>query len=186
MKNDCITYHVNKDDQIIFISDEWQTFADENKAHDLTNSHVGNHSIYDFICNGETRHIYESVFSRCRVAKKTILIHFRCDAPDTRRFMEMTLSPLPDGGISIESCILREEKRATVNLLDRDTVRTNEILTLCSWCKKVRLEDQTWVEVEEAVENLKLFDKTELPRLSHGACDICFKEQLELLRKDNV
>ena len=179
----CITYHIDNDNRIIHISDEWQPFADSNRAKQLTRDKVIGQSIYTFISDRESRHIYEMLFARCREKNNTLHFPFRCDAPDTRRFMQMTISPLADDTIAITSCILREEKRESVALLDIDCDRSDEFVTICGWCKKVRMENDQWVEVEQAIQHLKLFDTLVLPRLSHGMCQPCHEAQMALLRE---
>ena len=184
MEHDCITYHIDQNDHIIYISDEWQPFADRNKAEELTKGCVLNRSIYDFISDKESRHIYELTFSRCRKNNSHIHLPFRCDAPHTRRFMRMDISALEDNAIRITSCIEREEARDPVALLDKEQDRSSEFVTICSWCKKVRLEEQHWVEVEEAVTQMKLFEAISLPQLSHGMCESCHHDQMQALKRD--
>jgi hypothetical protein len=70
------------------------------------------------------------------------------------------------------SHVVREESRATVRLLDPVHPRTGEALLACSWCRKVYVAGR-WVEVEYAVEMLRLFERTELPPLTHGICPAC-------------
>jgi hypothetical protein len=38
------------------------------------------------------------------------------------------------------------------------------------------MDDQSWVEVEVAVEQLRLFGEIILPQLSHGICADCLKD----------
>jgi hypothetical protein len=73
------------------------------------------------------------------------------------------------------------DSREPVRLLDADCDRNDEFVTICGWCKKVRLEDLSWVEVEEAVQQLRIFDALSLPRLSHGMCEPCHDEQIRAL-----
>lgn len=53
---------------------------------------------------------------------------------------------------------------------------SNELLQMCSWCKRVALPD--WVEAEEAVSRLKVFETELLPRITHAICPACL-ENLE-------
>lgn len=46
----------------------------------------------------------------------------------------------------------------------------DDIIVLCSSCKKVKLKDGTWTEVDGA------FDESIFARISHGICDICMKK----------
>ena len=85
--------------------------------------------------------------------------------------MRMTILPLPDKGLEFRSELLREEPRPKVDLLDPALPRGTDFLEMCSWCKKVKAPD--WVEVEEGVARLGLFQEPGLPRVSHGICPDC-------------
>ncbi len=54
-----------------------------------------------------------------------------------------------------------------------ETAQGQSLLVMCSWCKAVKVGDDTWVEVEDAVDRLKLFDFRYLPQISHGVCPSC-------------
>jgi hypothetical protein len=43
---------------------------------------------------------------------------------------------------------------------------------MCGWCDRF-LVDGEWVEVEEAVARLGLFQLPEMPAISHGVCPDC-------------
>ena len=50
---------------------------------------------------------------------------------------------------------------------------------MCSWCRRVNLGSEG-VEVEEAVERLRLFELESLPQISHGCCEPCSQRILEI------
>jgi len=56
--------------------------------------------------------------------------------------------------------------------VDRDDVVVRVVLRIGSWCKRV-YTDAAWLEVEDAVERLGLFESEELPAISHGMCPSC-------------
>ena len=60
-----------------------------------------------------------------------------------------------------------------VQLLDPAAPRSTELLMVCSWCKQVKLSEDRWVEVEEAMHELQLLQRAEMPALSHGLCRNC-------------
>lgn len=41
------------------------------------------------------------------------------------------------------------------------------LLSICSWCKKIRMEDKDWIRIEEYVE------KNSYAQFSHGGCPDC-------------
>lgn len=165
-------YQVDSRYRISRVGETWNAFARENKAPELTTGVIGR-SLYDFIADEESRHLYGLILSRVRETSHPSRFSFRCDSPVLRRFMEMTIHPEGAGAFLFSSVTVRTESRAAVALLDAETPRTEERLPICGWCKKVFLPKATWVEVEEAVSALGLFDNASLPELTHTICPAC-------------
>ena len=86
--------------------------------------------------------------------------------------MELRVSSQGHGTVRCESRLIREEPRETVPLLDEAVSRNDACIRMCSWCKNVAV-DEGWVEVEEAVARLRLFETDVLPQITHGVCDAC-------------
>ncbi|HEU6447498.1 MAG TPA: PAS domain-containing protein [Verrucomicrobiae bacterium] len=172
---------VDSEDKIIFVDAHWTQFAGENGS-DLTPKAVIGNSLWIYMSDVTTRHLYRIFMHRVRHHRRDIMVPFRCDAPDRRRFMRMTLRPLSDDGVEFSSELLREEPRQKVNLLDATFPRRTDFLEMCSWCKKVKAPD--WVETEEGVARLRLFDAPQLPWVSHSVCPECDKSLLELLENE--
>ncbi len=168
-----LSYQLDGEDRILFVSDEWLGFARENGAPALTRENVITRPIWDFISGASTRHLYELVFERVRSRQRFVTLPFRCDAPDRRRYMELGLSPLADCGICVVSRLLKEEPREPLRLLDSALARSDEFLETCSWCKRIRARDGTWLEPERAIERNDLFDAPRPPHLTHTACPEC-------------
>jgi hypothetical protein len=85
----------------------------------------------------------------------------------------MEMMPDADAGVHFHNWLVREEERESVRLLEMTPERSDAILIICSWCKQVQLGEDTWAEVETAVQQLGLFEAMKLPQLSHGMCPDC-------------
>jgi hypothetical protein len=94
--------------------------------------------------------------------------------------MELEVFPLVDGTVEFQSRSLAEESRQPQAILDPEQPRSEEFVRVCSWCKKVDVGGQ-WVEVEEAVSHLGLFDQALLPQLTHGICLDCHTQMIEII-----
>lgn len=174
MSKYCITYHIDNNHNIVYLSNEWQFFADENKAKKLTSETVLDKSLFDFITGRESVHIYEMLINRIKQVQAKINFSFRCDSPERRRYMDMEIFPVDGELIGFKSCVLREEPREPVRLLDVDIERSDEFINICSWCKNVDIGGK-WVEIEKAIEKLEIFNSSVLPQLSHGVCSSCYE-----------
>ena len=179
MKLECIIYHLDQNGRFIYVSKTWNEFALANHSSKITADAIMHRNISDFIVDEDNLHIYEILIARVQREQIVLMFPFRCDAPDRRRYMQMEIFPVSEKITGFKSCTLREEPRPKVALLDPTTERTDEFLTICSWCKKIKVDDNQWLEVEEAVSKLGLFEERHLPQLSHGICPVCFKKMLE-------
>jgi len=50
-------------------------------------------------------------------------------------------------------------------------------------CKRIALSGNEWVEVEVAVQELELFQKSVMPGFTHGVCQDCFRVAMAELQK---
>jgi hypothetical protein len=172
-------YRIDAHDAIIWVSDNWQMFVVANEGAENTYAdQVLGRSLWDFITGMETRHLYQIVIQEARKRQKTVRLLFRCDAPDERRFLRLTINPQADGHLEFQSQILRTERRDSVDLLRRETLRGDTIVTLCSMCKKVKIAPDDWQEIERAINLLHLFETATPPQLSHGLCPACFRDMM--------
>jgi hypothetical protein len=63
-----------------------------------------------------------------------------------------------------------------VPLLDTRVRRGDDLILICAWCKRARLAEGGWVEIERAVEAMHLFQTDIMPGLTHGMCERCQDE----------
>ena len=174
MAKEVFRYRIDKGDIILSVSQNWELFARDNGwDNEPCPENVVGHLLWDFIHDSETRHLYKEMFRKVRAGKLIGPIPFRCDSPQERRFLKLVLSPLPDGQIEITSAITRIERREPIKLLDKDIPRSNDLIRICSMCKKISTNHNKWVEIEEGLRLLKPFEDEELPKLTHGLCHHC-------------
>jgi hypothetical protein len=165
-------YRLDAQDRIVHVNRAWLSFAAENESDALTPEAVLDRPLWDFIADKETRQVYRMILTRVRSSGKEVYIPFRCDSPGIRRFMEMEIARLPEGAVEFRCRLIRAEKRLPIALLDPAADRSDELLQICGWCKRINL-DGGWVEAEEAVKRLDLFGAERLPGLTHGICPDC-------------
>lgn len=166
-------YRIDRDDQIVFANEDWYHFARENGVNTLNPDTVTGRSLWSFIENIETQHLFQVLLKKIRQTGLSVMFPYRCDSPNCRRYLEMNLIPQANHVLEFRSRILRQEARSPVRLMTEHVERTADKLIMCGWCKKVILPDGCWVEVEEAVSALDLFDAPRLPIISHGMCHEC-------------
>ncbi|HMQ56197.1 MAG TPA: hypothetical protein PKE64_06065 [Anaerolineae bacterium] len=169
----------DKFDIITHINQAWRDFALDNQGDHLLNGrNVINTSIWDHITDPGTRHIYRLVVKHVREHGGKSLIPFRCDSPDSLRFMEMEIELLANSGIRYTSTLIREEHRRPVPFFwfIEESSSTEQVLTVCSWCKKIQNDRAEFVEIEHAVRQMRLLEANTVPPISHGMCPTCWTE----------
>lgn len=177
-------YLIDETDRIVNVSDNWLLFAQENEADASCHPEaIMNKPIWDYISGMETQYLFKVTLEKVRATDKPVVLPFRCDAPDMRRYLELRITPADQKCIEFTSYIVREEARERVELLETDMPRSDEILKMCSMCKKINLSGGDWVEVEIAVATLKLFEQLKLPQISHGLCPECFEAGMAELNR---
>ncbi len=183
-----IAYLVDRDGYLVDYGEKnWNDFANSNDTKELTNrQNVIGKKIYDFVSGEETKESYrkinETLFSGL---KSCIYFHYRCDAPDFRRDMKMSITPIKvDGYIKYllyQSLVISETMRPPINILKKQSVKSEEsenLVNICSYCKSIKIvrylngiENISWV----APEDYYRLGGREDVLLSHGICPSCYE-----------
>jgi hypothetical protein len=166
-------HRIDRDGRICFVNAEWLAFAAENDW-PLTSAEELGSELMASISDPRTRHVYGMLIERVRTSGAPVHFHYRCDAPDCRRLLEMHMHYHPDlDQVEFRSTAISIERCEPFAVLDISrTPRSNETISVCSWCKAVQTA-QAWIELEQAVMRLGLFAAKTLPRISHGICPDC-------------
>lgn len=174
--NEVYSHRADKNDIIIEVSDNWGAFAHDNfGANTCLPDDVVGSSLWDHIADPETRHLYEIILKKVRENKTQAELSFRCDSPETRRFLRLSVTSEDEDSVTFRSELLRTESRSPVELLRSDIDRSDELVKICSMCKKIAISITQWEEVEVAVEIMKLFELNILPQFTHGVCPSCYE-----------
>jgi hypothetical protein len=167
-----IHYRLNERDEIVFVNGTWDEFASANSGESLTAPQVLGRLLWGFITDRTTRALYRDVLARAR-GGFPVRFAIRCDSPACRRLLEMEIACGPENLVEFRVRTLSEEKRPSQLLFDPNQPRSEELVLVCGWCKKVHVGDR-WAEVEEAVSLLGLFERKLLPDVTHGICEDCY------------
>ena len=167
-----LSYAIDEHDHLIRVDEGYYAFAEENEWHEAGSS-LGR-SLWDYVAGAELKKLQRLLVRRIRDEVGQVKLPFRCDGPGFRREMDITIAAPPGGRVVLFSTKLRSEKLrdSRQSLLDPAAARGEEILPMCGWCDRFEVDGE-WVEVEEAARRLELFNRAELPALSHGICPAC-------------
>jgi hypothetical protein len=163
--------HLDVTDSIVFASEDWLQLAEGTDGRQPMPASVLGRPFFDFAPDPQLFPLYELVFRRVRKTKQPIRIPFTSESSNERRHMEMEVLPLEGGGLECRFLTALVEELGGGTCSD-GAPREPPLLTLCSWCKKVKLPEGLWVEVEAAAQRLEFFFG-EAPHLTHGICLPC-------------
>lgn len=162
-----LTYTIDPDDRIEAIGGEWDEFARENGAPHLTRESVLGTVLWAHIRGADARHLHTALVEGAR-RRRRVVVPFRCDAPDRRRYME--LMGEGDGGwVHFTSRLVHEELRPPIRIVAGDGRGAVEI---CTQCRRIRTSSG-WREIERAIQHLDLYRTEEAPRMVESVCTTC-------------
>jgi hypothetical protein len=172
MSTQTLSYAIDEHDHLIRVDEGYYSFAEENGWEEAPTS-LGR-SLWDYVAGHEMVKLQRLLVRRIRDDVGDVELPFRCDGPEVRREMNIRIVARPGGRVVLFSARMRGEEARDLpqRLLDPATPRSDEVLEMCGWCDRFEVDGE-WVEVEEAARRLELFDKPELPVLSHGICPDC-------------
>lgn len=165
-------YEIDRDNRILSVSDSFVLYGMQNNYPDISKDALVGKPLLDFFADNEIRHLYESVIDLVRKTGKSSTVPFRCDSPEEIRQMELEISPLDDGKIRFRSVLVDKEPRKRMDILDSNVSRAGKLLVMCSWCKRIAM-DNMWIDLDRAAEETNLFNTPKLPPISHAMCPTC-------------
>jgi hypothetical protein len=172
MTTEALSYAIDEHDHLIRLDEGYYRFAEENGWREAGSS-LGR-SLWDYVSGHELVKLQRLLIRRIRDEVGDVELPFRCDGPEVRREMDIRIVARRGGRVVLFSARLRSEEARELPqpLLDPEEPRGEEIVEMCGWCDRFKVEGE-WVEVEVAAKRLALFNRPELPALSHGICPDC-------------
>lgn len=177
-----VRYAIDADDNICSVDKGWAQFAAANDGPELAQPAIIGTSLWQYISDDTTLRLYQQIVSRVREGRSA-RFSLRCDGPDCRRLLEMTVRAGAGDTVEFETHTVRLDHRAPMALLSRSTPRSNQLLRVCAWCNRVHVgagsDPKDWIEVEEAVKRMHLFELATAPQLTHGICEVCLESVMK-------
>lgn len=133
-----LQYSICKDDVLIGVSAEYAQFARASDGDALGLAGYLGRNLLDVIEGDSTRDFWRNVFAEVRRRRQAKRVRYRCDAPDTRRFMMVEIEPGRGGELSLAHRLLRTEP---LPVALRFSSSPAAVSVRCSLCNHVRHND---------------------------------------------
>src|SRR3569623_13042 len=129
-----VVYCIDRRDHITAVNAAWREFAIENGAAELAHDTVVGRSLWSYVTDTETLHLYQQMLRRLRTNRQSIREQFRCDAPALRRNMELEMPVADVDSVCFTAEIVLLVPLAPVARRDDSHTRRYGLLRMCSWC----------------------------------------------------
>lgn len=128
-----------------------------------------NRDFFKFLSLPELRILFKAIFKEVINKNKVFETFYRCDSLYSKRKYKLRIYH-EDHKIVMEHFLVEETPLSeSVNFMTKGDL----YLKMCSWCNKFYVSSQGYVELEEAIERLKLMEHDILPKITHGICQDC-------------
>lgn len=166
----------------------WGRSFEENPPQHPTARNHSNESVLDqpvteFITGDAVRETFATLFNSVLTgARPFIRIDYRCDAPNLRRDMRLSVSLITTKGegrhLLYHSMMISDQQRPAIPLFGVPVANqeAEDILTLCAICARVAWPvgapagAREWIEPSEYYRR----DGDEVALISHGFCEECY------------
>ena len=156
--------------------------------------------LFEFIADDVTRMFVGAILDSVRVLPRTLTRPYRCDSPDAKRFMQMTVSPEANGLIKVSHELIRSEPLAQEILfktVQGSNGRVRGVLPSlnishferpykwirCSLCNRLQDPDNKhWQEVDQLQSTMRLNDQP-IPVI-YGVCPNCIDSMHNIIVHD--
>lgn len=180
MLTEPIIYRIDAKDRICGCNDAWISFAQDNEGEESLPEQVVGRLLWEVVTDPTLQELYQRMVAKARTGQP-VQFRYRCDAPNERRVFHMTLRGEPGGVVEFRSELKSYEERPSVEWLKPHAATGKELVRLCSWCARVFVEGLGWVSIERAIERHGSLQGQGSPKLTHGMCEDCRDEMLQLL-----
>lgn len=167
-----VCYRIDAGDVMRSVNQAWVLFAEANGVDTLKPEQVVGCRLWNFIVNEETVTLYKLLLRHVRRTARPVSFPYRCDSPELRRYMLMTVRPLEDNAIEFESVLERFEVRQRSIQRTFAAFGARPLVLCCSCCNKLRIQGR-WLEAVEAIQQGEILN-TDLPlQVAYAVCGDC-------------
>lgn len=167
-----LSYTLDSRDRIVAVGGDWDGFARDNDGSDVLARTVIGRRLEEFITGDATRMFVRTMLMSARTLKRSIRRPYRCDSPQWRRLMEMTIVPLAQEMLEVRHHQLHAEPLPyTMAITAVTSTAASDFVKRCSICNRIRA-GKVWSEVDAAVLDGRLAPTGTL-RVIYGVCPDC-------------
>lgn len=168
-----VEYVVDTKDKVVSVNEAWDVFALSNNAPGLHSEWVIGRDWREFVQGDATRMYMEAMLSATRLLGKRVAQSYRCDSPQEKRYVQLTVELLADHHVRFRhhTTQVSAQKYVVNYVVPKTPVVVSKKIKRCSMCNRIELQG-VWQETEQAVESGLLKEGAEVP-VFYGICPSC-------------
>jgi hypothetical protein len=153
MEHDMVTseldpniYWIDINNIIVAVCGPWDQFACANNGQNVLGINIKGTSIFTYINGDDTQMWFEALLQQARLTKLDVTRPYRCDSPNVKRFMSMSIKYENSGILKVQHTILSiEERKKTIQIEYANPWTNGLIYQRCSSCGHIR-NNNIWTE----------------------------------------
>jgi len=146
-----LRYTLDANDAIVAVAGDWDLFALANGGEAILAARIVGRRLDDFITGDVTRMFVRTMLMSARTLKREVQRPYRCDSPQMKRLMQMTITPRGSDWLDVCHCQLHQEPwQRPQPIIAAASACTGTFIKRCSMCNRIRVR-QEWGEVDEAL-----------------------------------
>jgi hypothetical protein len=171
-----LSYRLDNQDRIIEVGGDWDRIARENDGGEVVAERVLGTTLYTHVSDGPGRMFVWTMLDSVRKLFRPSTKLYRCDSPDCKRQMEMTILPQSGGGLLVQHRTIKIEPlaprvRYVGQAWQRSSGLRGGLVLRCSMCVKLKI-DGVWYEPEVAI-RAGLIEPGGIAKVAYGVCEHC-------------
>lgn len=171
--DDSIFYRLDARDRIVEAgSDAWDEFARQNGDGKALRVRIEGTSLYAHVAGEASRMFVWTMLDGVRKLGRSATKLYRCDSPQLKRHMEMTITPSGNGGLLVTHRTVRTEPMLRPVSFAAKAGRTSRLLLRCSMCNRLRI-DGAWREPDAADLSPQKLPQSGAVAVAYGICEPC-------------
>lgn len=179
-----IIYWLDQSRKIIDVSGPWDEFAVENNGRDALAGRVRGRLLWEFIKGDATRMWMDTLINLAVVTGRQVERLYRCDSPDLKRNMKMTIIPGYDTLIKIEHQLLSTERKHVSSRFHYSGDDLPGIRKRCSICGRIN-SPEGWSEPDREALDKGLEGDISF-RVIYTVCDDCSSDLVSRRGRVNI
>jgi hypothetical protein len=166
-----VSYRLDDQDRIVEVDSNWDRIALENDGEAVVADRILGTKLYAHVTDEPSRMFVWTMLDSVRKLHRPSVKFYRCDSPDLKRHMQMTILPETGGGLLVQHRLIRTEKVPLRVRFAGPSGARSKLILRCTMCVKLKIEG-VWIAPDAAVlAGVSQADGT--VRVAYSICEDC-------------